>query len=48
MRIELNEEMLRNLFEEDSVSVSAEIDEEEIADLLPDEYCDPMAEFKMI
>jgi len=47
MFVELNENLLRNLYEEDSVTV-AEIDEEETADLFPDEYCDPMAEFRMI
>jgi len=47
MNIALNEELLRALVQDDSVTVEEEYDEE-IADLFPDEYCDPMAEFRMI
>ncbi len=52
MLIELNENMLRCLYQEDSVAV-ADSDKwseeaEEIAEAMPDEYCDPMAEFRMI
>ena len=48
MVIALNEELLRALAQDDSVTVAEETYEEEIADLFPDEYCDPMGEFKMI
>ena len=49
MKIELNDELLSDLLEEDSVAI-VEIEEEaeEIAETMPDEYCDPMAEFRMI
>lgn len=48
MQIELNKELLRALMQDDSVTVAEEEYEEEIADLFPDEYCDPMAEFKVL
>jgi len=48
MVIALNEELLRALAQDDSVTVAEEEYEEEIADLFPDEYCDPMAEFNFL
>lgn len=49
MLLEVNENVLRYLLDEDSVAVREEIDQEaeEIAELMPDEYCDPIAEFKL-
>lgn len=48
MVIALNEELLRVLMQDDSVTIAEEEYEEEIADLFPDEYCDPMAEFRLL
>lgn len=51
MLIDLNENVLRCLYQEDSVAVADSdefSEEEEIAEVMPDEYCDPMAEFRMI
>ncbi len=52
MLVDLNENILRCLYLEDSVTV-ADNDEwseeaEELAEAMPDEYCDPMGEFWMI
>jgi len=47
MNIVLNEELLRALAQDDSVTLVKEEYDEEIADLFPDEYCNPMAEFRI-